>query len=99
MLINLIDATRISDGALVYIKRVLTSTKELEIALLFSSETLRQNPRNHCVSILDHFQDPEHNEISYMVMPFLHRIDNHPFQLVTQVVEFVDQMLVVSSTL
>lgn len=93
------DATRMSDKSLVYIKRVPTDSDELKIALMLSSESLRENPRNHCVLILDHFEDEDDRTISYMVMPFLRLLDEPPFELVDQVIDFVDQILIVGASM
>ena len=92
---NLIDARRVSDDTLVFIKRVETSSKELDIALMFNTKELRQDPRNYCVPILDHFADPDDLSIPYMAMPYLFPIADPPFQLVSEVMDFVDQTLVV----
>ena len=96
---NLTDATRISDGRLVYLKRVGTNSKELQIAQLFSENGLRDAPGNHCVPILDVFQDDQDPTISYLVMPFLRLANDPPFQYVNDVVEFIDQMLKASRVL
>lgn len=96
---TLIDATRISDNALVYIKRVRTDSDELKIALLLSPDGGRSDDSNHCAPILDHFQDADDSDFSYMVMPFLRAIDDPPFESVENVVGFVDQMLEVCALL
>jgi len=90
---HLVDATRIADGALVYVKRVQTAGTELQIASMFSSEHLRNDPKNHCVPILDAFQDDGDDSSSYMVMPFLRAIDEPAFELVDDVISFADQIL------
>lgn len=90
---NLVDATRISDGRLVYVKRVETGDEESNIARMFSQETLRNDPDNHCVPILDVFRDDEDAKISYIVMPFLRLMDDPPFQFVHDVIDFADQLL------
>lgn len=90
---NLIDATRISDGRLVYIKRVHTSTNEIDIASVFSDEGLKNNPTNHGVPVLDTFRDDDDVSISYLVMPFLRLMDSPGFTHVNDVVEFVDQVM------
>ena len=79
-----------SDGKLVYIKQVRTDDLESRIALMLSSI---DDPANHSVSILDTFEDPTHSSISYLVMPFLRLTDNPPFELVAEVLDFVDQIL------
>ncbi|KAL6306741.1 hypothetical protein BKA93DRAFT_772601 [Sparassis latifolia] len=90
---HLIDATRICDGAPVYIKRVKTGDNESQIATMFSAPRLRTDPNNHCVPILEVFQDADDKTISYMVMPCLRFIDRPPFERVIDVVDFVDQLL------
>ncbi|OCH90628.1 hypothetical protein OBBRIDRAFT_754583 [Obba rivulosa] len=90
---HLIDARRVSDNSLVYIKRVKTGDLESSIATYLSSERLASDPRNHCVPILEMFEDPDDPAISYMVMPFLRPIDKPPCELVEEVVDFVTQIL------
>jgi len=81
------------DGVLVYLKRVKTGDNESRIATMLSQPPLRNDPRNHCVPILDVFQDDQDETISYMVMPFLRLFDKPAFELVGEVVDFVDQIL------
>lgn len=78
---------------MVCLKRVLTNSQELEIATLFSRPPLCGHPSNHCVPVLDAFVDDEDEKISYIVMPFLRRMDNPPFDLVNDLLDFVDQVL------
>ena len=52
---------------------------------------------NHSVPILDTFGDPVDKSTSYLVMPFLRLIDNPPFEVVEEVLDFVDQILEVRS--
>ncbi|KIP02951.1 hypothetical protein PHLGIDRAFT_37667 [Phlebiopsis gigantea 11061_1 CR5-6] len=89
---SLVDATRISDGRLVYIKRVGSQKDELKIALSLGLDEQREDGRNHCVPILDHFPDAD-DAFTYIVMPFLRPVDEPPFETVENVVEFVDQLL------
>ena len=51
------------------------------------------DPANHSVPILDTFEDLVDKSISYLVMPFLRLIDNPPFEVVEEVLDFVDQIL------
>ena len=90
---NRTDATRTSDGRLVFLKRVLTDSEELSLATYFSRDELRVDPANHCVQILDVITDVLNPEISYMVMPFLRPVHDPPFQMVEVVIHFVDQTL------
>ena len=65
---------------------------------MLSSEELLNDTRNHCVPILDHFEDELESGMSFMVMPFLLSIYHPPFEIVDNVLDFVDQMLEVMST-
>ena len=95
------DATRISDDKLVYIKRISTypreghkqTKNEGEIAQIFSESAVRKHPHNHCVPVLDLFPDDEEESISYLVMPFLRRSDDPPFDRVNDIVELADQLM------
>ena len=86
----LVDATRISDGKLVYIKEVRTGDLESYIALTISAI---DDPANHSVPILDTFEDSVNKSISYLVMPFLRLTDNPRFEVVEDVLDFADQIL------
>ena len=76
------DATRISDGKLVLMKYVKSESLEAKIATLLSSEELREDPRNHCVPVLDVLTDPQDPTMSFLVMPFLRYIDDPEFDTV-----------------
>ena len=86
----LVDATRISDGRLVYIKEVKTGDQESRLAMMLAA---LDDPANHSVPILDSFVDFADESVSYIVMPFLRLSDNPPFDTVGEVVDFVDQIL------
>ena len=90
----LVDATRISDGKLVYIKEVKTGDQESRIASILA---VVEDPANHSVPILDTFMDPADDSISYIVMPFLRLSNNPPFETVGEMADFVDQVLEVRS--
>ena len=55
------------------------------------------DPTNHSVPILDTFEDSINKSISYLVMPFLRLTDSPPFEVVEEVLDFVDQILEVRS--
>ena len=55
------------------------------------------DPANHSVPVLDTFEDLVDKSISYLVMPFLRLIDNPPFEVVEEVLDFADQILEVRS--
>ena len=85
------DARRISDDKLVLIKQVVTGCQEEKIACFLSSPEMLQDPRNHCVPILDVVED-EDPTYSFMVMPFLRYVDDPPFERVQDVVQFCDEI-------
>lgn len=72
------DATRITNGRFVCIKRLHTDSNELGIAKLVYAEERARNARNHCVSILDTFEDEADPSILYLIMPFMRPIDRPP---------------------
>ena len=94
---HLVDATRLSDQKTVYIKRVQTGDQESAIARMLTTPELLKDPFNHCVPIIDTFEDDQDPSISYIVMPFLKTMDEPSFERVEEVVEFVDQILEVHS--
>jgi len=85
-----VDATRIPDDRLVYIKEVKTGDQGLRTALTLSEF---DDPMNHSVPILDTFVDSVDKSISYLVMPFLRLSDDPAFGVVEEAVDFADQVL------
>ncbi|KAJ3474984.1 hypothetical protein NLI96_g12133 [Meripilus lineatus] len=89
---NIVDAVRTSDGEQVLLKKVKTEGSEIDLALYLSSPELREDPRNHCVPILDDFQDDADETITYIVMPLLREFDNPIFGSVNELLDFGDQI-------
>ncbi|KIJ16647.1 hypothetical protein PAXINDRAFT_168158 [Paxillus involutus ATCC 200175] len=89
-----LDATS-HDGTVVFIKKIHIHEHffEKQIALHLSSEQLRKDPANHCVPIIDNFQDDEEQNIHYIVMPLLRRFDHPVFETVAEVLDFMKQVL------
>ncbi|VDB85842.1 unnamed protein product [Peniophora sp. CBMAI 1063] len=90
---HLVDATRVDDGKLVYIKRVKTGDQESTILNLLNAPDKRADPRNHAVPILDQFQDDVDPSISYIVMPFLRPLHRPPPERVRDCIDMVTQYL------
>ncbi|KAI0334860.1 hypothetical protein GY45DRAFT_1431349 [Cubamyces sp. BRFM 1775] len=90
---RMIDATRVADGQLVYLKKVSSSSHELEICRYFSSESLRQDSRNHCVPLVDVLPHPTDPETSFIVMPFLRKIDDPAFETIEDILDCGEQLL------
>nr|VWO99344.1 Mannitol 1-phosphate dehydrogenase [Ganoderma boninense] len=87
------DATRVSDGKLVLLKRIATDSMEIKIASHFSSRELREDPRNHCIPVLDVVPDQDDPTKSYLVMPFLRYVDRPPFESVQSILDCGEQLL------
>lgn len=94
---NVIDATRISDGKLVYLKKIKTDSQELELLRYLSSPEMLQHPHNHCVPLLDVIYDPSDSETCFVVMPYLRYLNHPPFELVEDMMECGETILEVSS--
>ncbi|KAM5532635.1 hypothetical protein V8D89_013679 [Ganoderma adspersum] len=90
---HLIDATRLSDGKLVLLKRVAADSMEVKIASYFSSQGIREDPRNHCIPVLDVIPDKDNSNKCYLVMPFLRYVDRPPFESVQSILDCGEQLL------
>ncbi|KAA1476520.1 hypothetical protein DENSPDRAFT_843513 [Dentipellis sp. KUC8613] len=90
---HVIDALRINSSARVSIKYIRKNAKELEIAKSLTSPSLLEDPRNHCVPILDSFPDPFEPDAVLMVMPYLCPFDDPPLQTVGEMLDFMKQTL------
>ncbi|KAH9054578.1 kinase-like domain-containing protein [Lactarius deliciosus] len=86
------DATRISDGRPVMLKRIPNEEGpyELQINRLFSAEPLSSDPRNHCARLLDVIQLPDEEPI--MVHSLLRPFDNPQLQTYGEFVTFFTQI-------
>ena len=93
------DATRISDGRTVILKRLLEreGPYELQINRMFSYHPLASNPRNHCARLLDVIQLP--NDPPIMVHSHLRPYYNPPFQTYGEFLAFFGQICEVCITL
>jgi hypothetical protein len=93
------DATRISDGKTVILKRLLVESEgpyELQINRLFSSDPLVSNPRNHCARLLDVVELP--NDPPIMVHAHLRPFYDPPFNTYGEFVVFFKQICEVCVT-
>lgn len=93
------DATRISDGECVMLKRVsvIKHPDEVEITRYFSSEPLASHPRNHCIPLYDVLEPPDDPELVIIVLPYLRHYDSPRFKTVGETVEFFRQIFEVST--
>ncbi|KAI0643711.1 hypothetical protein C8Q79DRAFT_1120662 [Trametes meyenii] len=90
---GVIDATRISDGKLIYLKKIRVDSDELELLRFLSSPEMVQDPHNHCVRLLDIIYDPDEIGFCFVVMPYLRWIDCPPFEYVEDMLECGEQIL------
>ncbi|KAH9167190.1 kinase-like domain-containing protein [Lactarius sanguifluus] len=89
------DATRISDGKQVMLKKVLPEEgpHELSITRYFSSPELRDDSRNHCVQLLEVIDTADTKpDKRLMVMPFLRPFNDPHFQTFGEFVAFFTQI-------
>ncbi|KLO17291.1 hypothetical protein SCHPADRAFT_821640 [Schizopora paradoxa] len=90
--VTAVDATRISDGTRVMIKRTSPLTSETAALRFLNSTSLKDDPSNHCVPLLDAFPDNETN-MTFVVTPLLREFYEPPFCTVKEAVEFLKQTL------
>ena len=88
-----IDATRLSDGQQVFLKRLSSSSKELKIHRFLSDPERINDSHNHTVPLLDEFQDDTDSSYLYIVMPLLQPYNFPEFFSVDEVVDFIKQLL------
>lgn len=97
----MLEATRISDGKDVVLKKVVNEFHPQEglFGRLFSSQAHASHPSNHCVPVYDVFEVPGSHDkrISLVVMPLLQSWNSPVFETVGEAVEFFRQLLQVSS--
>ncbi len=88
------DATRLSDGKIVMLKRISDTTHpyELEVIRLLSSEPLASHPRNHSLPLYDVLDIPGEEHGNIIVMPLLGAFNEPQFQTIGESVEFFNQI-------
>jgi len=91
----MIDAIRVSDGKRVVLKRVRRHTNEAGLAQSLHTEGRSEDADNHCVPVLEYFDDLEDRTLGYLVMPLLRCFDDPPFCYINEVMDFMDQTLIV----
>ncbi|KAI0322227.1 kinase-like domain-containing protein [Amylostereum chailletii] len=64
---NLFRGRRPCDGKRVIVKAVGRSTREHDITRTLSSPPMKDDPRNHCIPVLDIIEAPKHN-LAFIVM-------------------------------
>ncbi|KAI0310417.1 hypothetical protein OF83DRAFT_1040175, partial [Amylostereum chailletii] len=91
---TVIDATRMSDGAFVSIKRVDLEFRanELAIGLYFSGKDVASDQRNHCVPVLDVLHHPDKPTKAWVIMPHLQPYFTPQFSTIGEAVAFFTQI-------
>ncbi|KAF8508800.1 hypothetical protein JB92DRAFT_2950951 [Gautieria morchelliformis] len=91
---HVMDATRMSDGKTVTLKRIVKSknSDEVGISKFFSSEPLASDPKNHCVPLLDVLEVPEYEGMVLLVMPILRPFNDPKIWTFGEAVEFFRQV-------
>lgn len=74
------------------IKRTSPLTSETTALRFLNSPSLKDDPSNLCVPLLDTFPDSDTNTV-FVVMPLLREFYEPPFGTVEEAVEFVKQTL------
>ena len=90
---HIIDATRLSDGKYVTLKRVKTSVHpyEVDIGLYFSTTGLASDTENHCVPFYE-ILSLDDDETIIIVMPLLRSYSDPPFDTFGEVIECFRQL-------
>ncbi|KAF8508794.1 kinase-like domain-containing protein [Gautieria morchelliformis] len=90
---HVMDATRMSDGETVTLKRIVKykESDEVGIGKFFSSEPLASDPKNHCVPLLDVLEVPEYEGMVLLVMPILRPFNDPKIWTFGEAVEFFRQ--------
>ncbi|KAI0296106.1 kinase-like domain-containing protein [Multifurca ochricompacta] len=88
------DAVRVQDNLPVMLKRLFPEEGpyELDVTQLFSSPNFVNNPRNHCVPLLDTFELDGPGSHKLMVFPLLRPFNSPKFQTFGEFVAFFTQI-------
>lgn len=92
------DAVRISDNSLVALKKIRKefNPHELEVVQYLTSESVRADPRNSTVPIVEVLAVPDDSEVVLIVMPLLRPCNDPAWDTIGEVVSFISQILQVS---
>ncbi|KIO18908.1 hypothetical protein M407DRAFT_31417 [Tulasnella calospora MUT 4182] len=91
--IGILDAQRISDGMVVVLKEIDAKSSEGPITSFLSSESIKGNPRNHAVPVLDILVDNLDDQKLLLVLPLLREINSPDFDSIPEVLDLVQQTL------
>ena len=96
---TIMDATRISDGRIVTLKKVYKRFTPFEESTIrrFSEEPLASDPHNYTIPLYDIIHPPWDESIVFLVMPYFIRIHKHKYATVGEALECFRQLFEVSS--
>ncbi|RPD55425.1 hypothetical protein L226DRAFT_514269 [Lentinus tigrinus ALCF2SS1-7] len=88
------DATRVADGRIVSLKQVNKSffPTEEDLVCFFSQEPLASDPHNHSVPVYEVLHFPRDEDVIFLVMPHLMRIQECKFATVGEALECFRQV-------
>ena len=88
------DATRISDNSYVALKLVKVSVHpdEQGITEYFSSKPLSDDPKNHCIPIIETLVIPDDSDKIILVLPLVRDWRRPRFETVGEGVDFFKQL-------
>ncbi|KAF8517443.1 hypothetical protein BU17DRAFT_12518, partial [Hysterangium stoloniferum] len=87
-------ATRISNGAVVQLKKISLSKhgNEFSIATHFSSKLLASEPQNHCIPVVEVIKIPKDKNIVVLVFPNFLSLRDAKFETRDDIMEFLGQI-------
>ncbi|KAJ7680931.1 kinase-like domain-containing protein [Mycena polygramma] len=90
---QIMDATRISDGSQVLLKKIETEVHphEVDICNFLSSEPLGSDPKNHCLPLLQVLETPVSGTL-IIVMKILRNYGDPHFDTVGEAIDFLQQI-------
>ena len=96
---SIVDATRISDGETVILKRFSRTRDpdEKNISMFLSSEPAKSHPRNHSILLYEVLDVPR-TDNSILVLPLMTRFYQPEFETVGEVLECFRQIFEVMTT-
>ncbi|KAJ7475421.1 hypothetical protein B0H11DRAFT_1865665 [Mycena galericulata] len=91
---QIVDAVRIRDGALVILKKVKKDNHPLEVDIhtFLSSEPLINDPKNHCIPLLEVLEPPSIPGTQLLVMKLLRDYEDPYFDTIGEAVDFFRQI-------
>ena len=91
----MIDAIRIDDSKRVVLKRVVRVSAEVKLVQSLHTGDRSEDLDNHCIPILDYFDDMEDNALGLLIVSLPGKFDDPPFAFTSEVGDFVRQTLTV----